>query len=138
MMKYAINNPEDFSNPYVAIFMGYFYCMVTILLVIACVVKMCTETSILDILNSYISYGIIVFVPNFAYAALPVGHALKAPSGDIMIKKRRRFIKSRTVGMWCCRFNFKFWRLFYCSFWYYYLPIVSVLLPFLQKYFITD
>merc|ERR1712166_485658 len=124
-MKYAINHPHEFSNPIVAALFGFFYAVAVILLTIACVIKMCTEYELLDILNSYISYGIIVFIPNFAYAALPVGHILKTPSADLVIKRRRRFIHSRTWDMWVPRFIYKGIRLFYSCFWYYFLPITA-------------
>ena len=104
------------------------------LLTVACIIKMCTEYTILDVLNSYISYGIIVFLPNFAYAALPVGHVLKAPAPDLIIKKRRRFIKERTCGNWFMRIVFKALRIFYASFWYYFLPLLALILPFVQRF----
>lgn len=132
MMKYAINHHEDFSNPYIATLLGFSYMIVTMLLTMACIVKMCTEYTILDVLNSYISYGVIVFVPNFGLAAFPVGHPMKASAGDLTIKQRRRFIHSRPCGMWILRFNYKFWRIVYASFWYYFLPIVAMLMPFIQ------
>ena len=130
MMKYSINHPDEFSNHIVAALFGFFYAVAIMLLTMACIIKMCTEYALLDILNSYISYGIIVFIPNFAYAALPVGHILKAPSENLVIKRRRRFIHSRTCGMWVLRVIYKGIRLFYSCFWYYFLPITACMLPF--------
>ena len=126
MMKNAINHPKDFSNPVAVALLGFSYCFVTELLALACIIKMCREYTIIGVLNSYISYGIIVFVPNFAYASLPVGHSLKAVAPDLMHKRKRRFIKKRRCCFWILCFIYKIMKCFCSSFWYYFLPLIAI------------
>ena len=63
MMKYAINHPKKFSTPYVAATLGLIYVMVEMLITIGCIIKMDQQTTILNVLNSYIAYGALAFVP---------------------------------------------------------------------------
>ena len=104
MAKHAINHPNQFNAPYLAAYIGLTYAAVESLLTIACIIKLLQNDDILSTLNAYISYGVIAFVPNFAYAALPVGHQLKPVAPGLLKTRHRRTIKKRNSCGWIMRF----------------------------------
>ena len=67
----------------------------------------------------------------FAWASLPPGHVLKAASGPLEIKNHRRYIESRSNTMWVLRVVYKVLRAFYGAVWFYFLPMVVIVLPLL-------
>lgn len=130
MMKYAINHPGDFSLPVVACIIGLMYANVSMMIAFACIIKMCTQTTFLDTLSSYVSYTAICFLPNFVQLGLPVGNHLKTASPDLLISNHRRTIEQRSCIMWFFRAIYKCYRCFYGAVWFYFLPFTSLVLPF--------
>jgi len=131
MMKFAINHPEEFSTPGVAAIIGFLYCGITMMISLSCIFKICSVTTVISTLSSYVAYTAISFLPNFVFLSLPMGHPLKTPSPDLVVRNRRRDIKSRSVFFWFMRILYKSFRVLYCSFWFYFLPLLPLTLPFL-------
>lgn len=131
MQKYAINHHTEFSVPMMASLLGFSYSLVTMMISLSCIVTMCAQNTFLDTLKSYVSYTAICFLPNFVFLGLPPGHSLKAASPDLSFTIRRRFIKHRPIHLWICRCLYKLQRFTYGSCWYYFLPIVALILPFI-------
>jgi hypothetical protein len=129
MMKYAINHPDEFTVPYICAGIGWLYSAITIGISMACIIKMCTQSSFIDTLSSYVSYTAISFLPNFVYLALPVGASLKTPGPDLIKTNYKRTIK-RELKEYPCLFLYKTTRIFYGSVWFYFLPIFALVMPF--------
>lgn len=83
MMKFAINHPEEFSTPGVAAVIGFLYCGITMMISLSCIFKICSVTTVISTLSSYVAYTAISFLPNFVFLSLPMGHPLKTPSPDL-------------------------------------------------------
>ena len=129
MMKYAINHEEEFETPLAAICIGLNSAVFTATLTLCCIIKMVSQDNIIDTLNSYVAFAAIVMAPNFAYLGLPVGHPMKAVSPDLKITNKKRTIRDRTCINWTYRIIYKILRLCYTSFWYYFLPLIPLILP---------
>jgi hypothetical protein len=80
--------------------------------------------------SSYISYGAICYTPMFVLNGLDEGDALKQkPKNLVKYEVHRREIDGRTFGNTILRVLYKLCRIFYCGFWYYFAPILILLLP---------
>lgn len=132
MAKYAINHPKDFHNPKIALTVGVAGAGIAWMISMSCIIKICSVSSVIDTLSSYVSYTAISFMPNFVFLSLPQGHALKKATPDITIDNRRRNIEGHSIFFWCVRVIYKFFRIFFCSFWYYWAPLIPMSLPLLM------
>lgn len=116
MWKYAVNHPEEFHTPGVAAIIGFMYAKITMLIAISCIFKICSVTSVISTLSSYVAYTAISFLPNFVFLSLPMGHPLKTGMPDLIVKNRRRNIESRKPMFWCLRGSYKVLRIFLLQF----------------------
>ena len=90
---------------------------------------MCAQSTVLNTLKSYVSYGAIGFLPTFVFLSLPQGHYLATPSADLIITEHRRYIKKRGKCMRVLRVAYKLLRMFFCSVYFYFFPITAIVLP---------
>lgn len=115
--------------PVIAALVGLSQATITISLVLAIIVHISAQNTFLDCLTAFVTYTATCNVPSFAAASLPLGNILKAPAPDLVVKNHRRDIEYRPVRMWVLRFIYKFERLIYGSVWFYFLPMVVIVLP---------
>jgi len=92
-MKYANNHPEDFVSPGMAFYLGFGYFCASLLIAVGCILKMCSQSTFLDTLTSFVSFVGIALLPNFVNLALPMGNVLKAPTPNLVVKNKRRYIQ---------------------------------------------
>ena len=135
MMKYALNHPKEFTVPLLCATIGFFYSFITMSLSLACIIKMCTQSTFIDTLSSYVSYTAICFLPNFVYLALPIGAPLRPASPDLIKTNFRRNIEKRECRYYPCLFVYRVTRIIYGSIWFYFLPITALVLPFITHAF---
>jgi hypothetical protein len=133
MTKYAINHHHEFSVPSMAALLGVTYSLVTMMIALACLITMCGQSNFLDTLKSYVSYTAIAFLPNFVLMGLAPGNAIKTASPDLVTTIHRREIEGRPFALWVIRVIYKTMRLLYGSIWYYFLPMVALVLPFVTN-----
>ena len=130
MMKYAINHHHEFSVPFLAASTGFFYSLITMGISLACIIKMCTQTSFIDTLSSYVSYTAISFLPNFVYLCLPIGAPLKPASPDLFTTIHKRQIEKRPPAIYIMLFFYRVIRIIYGSVWFYFHPVFALVMPF--------
>lgn len=133
MMKYAINHPKEFSNPFYAFFVALMQSMGGLASEICCIVFLCSLTDPINIIIRFVAFASIGKIDNFYYAALPGDNKLKQNEslcGDIeIVNHRREVTEKRAVSFYIGRFIFKSIRLLYASFIFYFLPYLAIFIP---------
>ena len=130
MAKFAINHPEDFSTPIIAALLGISHALTIMALTLAIIIHISAQQTFLDTLTAFVTYTATCNVQVFAYASLPPGNPLKPVSPPLVVKNHRRDIKHRRYSMWILRVIYKFLRIIYGAVWFYFLPMVVIVLPF--------
>ena len=75
MMKYAVNQHEEFHNPYAAFAFGFVSLMVNYLIEITVIIILTGKSTVMDVILAYMSFFPILYIPIFYYATLK-GHAI--------------------------------------------------------------
>lgn len=128
-MKFAINHPEEFSTPVIAAMIGFLSANVEILLTIAVTCNICNGTNFLQVLLNFAAYSSTCMVPIFAAGQITPGSFMAAKMPEIEITQHRRYIESRRCMFWFLRSLHKTWRCMFCSIYYYFLPILTIVYP---------
>ena len=131
MMKYVTNHSKEFSNPFYAFIVALMQCLGGIAAEIFCIIFLCSLANPIDIIIRFIAFSSIGKVDNFYAAALSPDHKLKRHSDDLEIKVRRHELinTKRNASHYASRFIYKFIRIIYASFLFYFLPYMSLFIP---------
>jgi hypothetical protein len=147
MMKYATNHPEEFDHPGLAFLVGFMQFSGGLLCEFACLLYLSTIESTMDVIIKFIALGKIAMIDDMYAAAMPKENKLKRNALKLKSKKDggtgekaafewtkyRRGYKledGRTCWVKTLSFFTKVIRIIYCSFIFYFFPIVT-LCPFL-------
>mmetsp|Transcript_18645 Transcript_18645/g.25157 ORF Transcript_18645/g.25157 Transcript_18645/m.25157 type:complete len:156 (-) Transcript_18645:95-562(-) len=137
MMKYVTNHSKDFSNPHYALLVGVMQSVGGLCSEIFCMIFFCSLTDGITILFRLVVFASIGKIDNFYAAALPSEHKLKRPCDALEIKNHRFEIENdevkdtqqRDCGSIMARFVYKFIRISYASFIFYFLPYMALFYP---------
>jgi len=156
MMKYVTNHPFDFANPSSAFFVALMQTMGGLAAEIACILFLGSIDKAIDVIIKFVALASIAKVDDIYASALPAdGNKIKKPTKPMIIKVHKRDWEahdamhenglpdiskhtkdemdnvgwSRKIG----RFTFKFLRVFYGSFIFYFLPYSTLFLPYIAQ-----
>lgn len=156
MMKYVTNHPFDFANPGSAFFVALMQTMGGLAAEMACILFLGSIDKAIDVIIKFVALASIAKVDDIYASALPAdGNKIKKPTKPLIIKIHKRDweahaemheaglanmqkpIKdemdnvgwSRKIG----RFVFKFLRVLYGSWIFYFLPYSTLFLPYIAQ-----
>lgn len=153
MMKYVTNHPFDFANPGSAFFVALMQTLGGLAAEIACILFLGSINKAIDVIIKFVALASIAKVDDFYASALPAdGNKIKKPTKKMMIKIHKRDWEahannrvtfeegmpkdamdnvgwSRKIG----RFIFKFLRVLYGSWIFYFLPYSTLFLPYVAQ-----
>lgn len=152
MMKYVTNQPFDFSNPGMAFSVALMQTMGGLAAEIACIVYLGSINKAIDVIIKFVALASIAKVDDIYAAALPTdGNKITKKSKPLIIRVHKRDWEtyadmqanpeltmttknemetagfSRKIG----RFIFKFLRVFYGSWIFYFFPYTTLFLPYI-------
>lgn len=153
MMKYVTNHPFDFANPGSAFFVALMQTMGGLAAEIACILFLGSIDTAIDVIIKFVALASIAKVDDIYASALPAdGNKIKKATKPLIIKIHKRDWEahaamhanmpaeishktkdemdhvgwSRKIG----RFIFKFLRVLYGSWIFYFLPYSTLFLPY--------
>ena len=156
MMKYVTNHPFDFANPGSAFFVALMQTMGGLAAEIACILFLGSIDKAIDVIIKFVALASIAKVDDIYASALPAdGNKIKKTTKPLIVKIHKRDWEahadmqkdslstmekttkdemdnvgwSRKVG----RFIFKFLRIVYGSWIFYFLPYSTLFLPYLAQ-----
>lgn len=156
MMKYVTNQPFDFANPGSAFFVALMQTLGGLAAEIACILFLGSINKAIDVIIKFVALASIAKVDDIYASALPAdGNKIKKKTSPLMIKIHKRDWEahantrmalhegiehttkdamdnvgwSRKIG----RFIFKFLRILYGSWIFYFLPYSSLFLPYVAQ-----
>ena len=146
MMKYVTNQPFDFSNPQAAFFVALMQIVGGIFAELACIIYLSSLAAAIDVIIKFVALASIAKVDDFYASALPAdGNKIKKQSTPLQVHVHKRDWQLQVeaseenkhklmakVGWerYVVRFVFKFIRILYASFIFYFLPYSSLFLPY--------
>ena len=132
MMKYSVNHSEDFSGPFNAFLIGFLQMVGGLAAEIACIFYLSSINTPMDVIIRFIAMGSIAKVDDFYASALPDDNRIKGKSSPMTVKFHRRGIQAKQTSMayWLGRIVFKFFRILYASFIFYFMPYLILVLPY--------
>jgi hypothetical protein len=131
MMKYIPYHSDEFDLPGVGWTFAFLNFWTTFVIELSCIAKMCTQNSFLNTLTSFITYMIINALPDYSWGVLYANSTIKtAPAPPIQIKVRRRNNPELSCGSKAMRLGYKMTRVLYGGYIFYFLPFMSIVLPF--------
>lgn len=135
LMKYATNHPREFFMPKAAWFVGFMQFFGGVLCELACVLFLSTINEIIFIVIKFIALGSIAKIDDFYAAALPEENKVKKNRGKAVMesKNHRRLYNTsedRSCGIKTLSVVTKICKMFYAAFIFYFIPFVTILLPY--------
>lgn len=139
MMKYANNHQRDFSEPYYAFVLGLMQLTGCLIAEFGAIFYLSSLDSPIDLIIRFMALSQIADVNGIIYRAIPTENRIQKPLEPLKISVHRRDF---VVGYYerdnlqkVLRVLYKVLKIVYASFFFYYFPIVIVLLPALVKDF---
>ena len=136
MMKYVTNHEKDFSNPYYAFLVALMQSLGGLASEFFCIIFLCSLEDPITILIRFIAFASIGKIDNFYAAALPSEHKLKREPAELHIKNHRFEVENeekkndgKTCANLIARSIYKFIRITYASFIFYFLPYLALFYP---------
>jgi len=132
MMKYSVNHPDSFSNPFYAFLVALMQSVGGLAAEIVCITFLCSLSNPIDIIIRFVAFASIGKIDNFYAAALPDDNKIKKDSGNLTISNHRRDLEvedGKKVSFYGGRFVYKTIRIAYASFIFYFLPYLALFIP---------
>ena len=149
MMKYINNHPQEFSAPILAFWISFLQFFTGFATELCCMIFLSSLDNAIDVIIRFIALGSIAKVDNFFADALSSCSSFKLPikgfkathctrdtSKDASQAKKDQ---CKNNGHRHCGFLFilyKMVRLFYICFVFYFMPYISIFLPFLATFYV--
>jgi hypothetical protein len=130
-MKYTINHPENFTTPYPAFMLAFLHFFVNISVEINVIIILTSIQDVLETLMKYVALAVASNIPRFYFASLTANKMLDVNNKWIEIKKFRTEHQPLNNAHWSIyilRFIYKLVRLLFCSFSYYFMPFMAIIL----------
>lgn len=137
MMKYTTNHWANFRNPKTAFIIGFMQMFGGIATELCCMIYLASITNTIDTVIKFIALGNIAKVDDFYAGALAGSYPLKGKVFLTVENHRSDFSDEdkeikRTPEQWVFRFFYKFWRMVYCCFMYYFMPFLTLFIPYIM------
>jgi hypothetical protein len=132
MMKYCINHRANFTNPYAAFLIAFASTVIGFITEVNVMIILSSMPNILGVVMKYVSLAAISKIPGFYYASLVEHKLLAAGAKEIKVTKYRHDnpMEGASICMYFLRFVYKFIRMFYCGFSFYFMPFMTIMLNF--------
>jgi hypothetical protein len=130
-MKYTINHPENFTTPYPVFMLAFLHFFVNISVEINVIIILTSIQDVLETLMKYVALAVASNIPRFYYASLNNNKMLSVWNKKIEITKFRtehQPLKNADWSIYFLRFIYKLVRLLFCSFSYYFMPFMAIIL----------
>ena len=145
MMKYLVNHAEEFSAPRLAFTVGMIQFLTGFFTELVCIIFLGSLNNPIAVIIRFIALGSIANYDNFYVTALSSASSFKQ---QVPKEKQVKFIathyfrdcrptsakrtsgKSNKSALAVSRLIYKFFRIFYAGFIYYFLPYLAVVVPF--------
>ena len=133
MMKFTANHWKEFANPFFAFLNGFMQFNGGFLCEIACLLYLSSIDNTIDVIIRFIALGSIAKVDDFYASALPSENKIKNEACKIRVRNRRRNIEKgeRPLLFRFLRFVYKFNRMMYVSYIFYFLPFTTLFVPYM-------
>lgn len=134
-MKFSTNHYDEFVNPFFAFLLGFMQFFGGVFCEIFCIVYISSLNNAVDVIIRLIALGAVAKVDDFYASALPKENRMKHGGKSLAIKKRRgHIVKSeRPLRIRFIRAIYKFLRVVYVSCIFYFLPFISIMLPYIAE-----
>ena len=139
-MKYVINHTEEFSDPIVAFFVGFFQTTTGILTEFSCICFIGTVNRVIEVVIKYMALSSIARVDDIYAGALTPENRIKSECKPLQIKNFRRNLDERiekhgygftfTLGRWI----YKFMRMLYSSYIFYFFPYTTLMVTYIANW----
>ena len=151
MMKFVTNHSKDFSNPGSAFFVAVMQTTGGLFAEIACILFLGSINKAIDVIIKFVALASIAKVDDFYASALPGdGNKIKKKTEPLEISIHKRdwdrqdgidqsslkngeVALESTVNHKIARFVYKFFRILYGSFLFYFLPYASIWIPYVAE-----
>lgn len=136
MLKYTVNHWDSFRNPKIAFSIGFMQLIGGMATEVCCMIYLASITNTIDTVIKFIALGNIAKVDDFYAGALSGDYVLKGKVFMEITNHRRDFTdanseQKRTWVQWIFRFIYKFNRMTYTCFMYYFMPFMTLVIPYL-------
>ena len=129
-MKYSINHHENFTTPYPAFFLAFLHFFVNISVEINVIIILTSIQDVLETLMKYVALAVASNIPRFYFGSLVANKMLRVKEKKILITKYRnqKPLENAHWSLYILRLIYKLVRLLFCSFSYYFMPFMAILL----------
>lgn len=136
MLKYSVNHWDDFRNPKIAFSIGMMQMIGGIATELCCIIYLSSINNTIDTAIKFIALGNIAKVDDFYASALKGDYPLKGKVFMEIVNHRKDFNSEnselkRTNEQWVFRFIYKFFRMQYTCVMYYFMPFLTLIIPYL-------
>mgnify|MGYP000370764724 CR=1 FL=1 len=132
MMKYCLNHRDNFTNVYPAFFVGFMQFAISLTVEFNVMLILTSMNEILGVIMKFVSLASIANIPRFYYASLVNHKALSFGDLKLPITKYRkdRPLKGAPCIIHILRYFYKFFRIFFCSVSFYFMPFIAIIINF--------
>jgi hypothetical protein len=131
-MKYSINHYGNFTTPYPAFFLAFLHFFVNIAVEVNVIIILTSIQDVLETLMKYVALAVASNIPKFYFNSLLSDNKMtKVNQKSILITKRRtehQPLKDANWSILFLRFVYKSVRILFCSFSYYFMPFMAIVL----------
>ena len=131
-MKYVVNHSENFTAIGPPFFMGLMHFIIAMTVEFNVMLILTSTEDLLNVVMKFVSLTVFVKIPGF-YAASLVNHrGVKLCDLKIPVTKYRKDkpIEGKSFVLHIMRFVYKFFRLFFCSVSFYFMPFMAITINF--------
>ena len=132
MMKYALNHRDNFTNMYPAFFAGFLQFCISLTVEFNVILILTSMNEIMGVIMKYVSLASIANIPRFYYASLVNHKAVPLCDVTLPITNYRKDSPLKGAGpmIHFMRFIYKFFRIFFCSVSFYFMPFIAIIINF--------
>jgi hypothetical protein len=132
MMKYSVNHYENFNNVYPAFAIGLFGTIISLIVEINVMIILSAMPNVLGVVCKYVSLAAVANIPRFYYNSLVEHRMTKVKTLSLKITNFRHgnHLKNAPCSIKIMSFIYRFWKLLFCSWSFYFMPFTAIFLNF--------
>jgi len=133
MMKFVTYHPDQFQFPFIAFIIGLCQLFGGFASEIMCIIFLSSLNNVIDCLIRFMAFGMIAKIDNFYADALCGDNKITGDTEPFEVTVNRRNVDKCEFSclMKFCRWVYKFLRVMYCSYIFYFMPFTAIFLPYL-------
>ena len=136
MLKYVSNHRDDFINPKIAYSIGVMQFTGGLAAEVLCIIYLTSITNCMDTVTKFMALASISKVDDWYSAALAGSYPLKKKASLPFVNTRKNLSERedqtyKDVMFYVTRFIYKFVRLIYASYIFYFMPFTCIIIPYL-------